>query len=79
MRSLDLGSKVTVLTNGPLTTLAKIIQSEKASSMIQVCFSYLILFFFFWAISQVQSSTIKFMLSCFRGGSRINPHNKIKR
>lgn len=35
MRSLDLGSKVTVLTNGPLTTLAKIIQSEKASSMIQ--------------------------------------------
>lgn len=48
MRSLDLGSKVTVLTNGPLTTLAKIIQSEKASSMIQVCFSYLIMFFLFF-------------------------------
>ncbi|KAL4377025.1 hypothetical protein GQ457_02G035390 [Hibiscus cannabinus] len=33
--SLDPGSKITVLTNGPLTNLAQIILSENASSMIQ--------------------------------------------
>ena len=35
--NLDPGSKITVLTNGPLTNLAKIILSEKnAASFIQV-------------------------------------------
>ncbi|XP_017976295.1 PREDICTED: uncharacterized protein LOC18600329 isoform X1 [Theobroma cacao] len=33
--SLDPGSKITLLTNGPLTNLAEIILSENASSMIQ--------------------------------------------
>ncbi|CAK7332913.1 unnamed protein product [Dovyalis caffra] len=36
VRTLDPGSKITILTNGPLTSLAKIIQREKnASSIIQ--------------------------------------------
>jgi inosine-uridine nucleoside N-ribohydrolase len=37
VETLDPGSKVTILTNGPLTNLAKIILSEKnATSLIQV-------------------------------------------
>lgn len=38
IESLEPGSKVTVLTNGPLTNVAKIILSDKnLSSHIQVC------------------------------------------
>lgn len=38
VESLEPGSKVTVLTNGPLTNVAKIILSDKnLSSVIQVC------------------------------------------
>ncbi|XP_010546907.1 PREDICTED: uncharacterized protein LOC104818832 isoform X2 [Tarenaya hassleriana] len=39
VKSLDKGSKITVLTNGPLTTLAKIISSEKNSTSVikEVC------------------------------------------
>lgn len=36
IKSLDPGSKVTILTNGPLTTLAKIILSGKNLSCIKV-------------------------------------------
>ena len=37
LKSLDSNSKITVLTNGPLTNLAKLITSnKKASSLIQV-------------------------------------------
>lgn len=36
-KSLDLGSKITILTNGPLTSLAKIISwRQNTSSLIQV-------------------------------------------
>lgn len=44
MKSLDSGSKITILTNGPLTNLAKIVLSEKnLSSIIQVSgFTYLL-------------------------------------
>ncbi|KAI3703627.1 hypothetical protein L1987_73819 [Smallanthus sonchifolius] len=39
VKSLDLGSKITILTNGPLTTLAKIILADaNASSIIQDVF-----------------------------------------
>lgn len=38
VKSLNLGSKVTVLTNGPLTNVAKIILSDKNLSFpIEVC------------------------------------------
>lgn len=40
--SIDPGSKITYLTNGPLTNLAQIISSESAGSVIQV--SYLLFF-----------------------------------
>ena len=37
VESIDLGSKITILTNGPLTTLAKIILVDtNSSSIIQV-------------------------------------------
>lgn len=37
MKTLDPGSKITILTNGPLTNLAKIIRSEEnTTSFIQV-------------------------------------------
>ena len=36
VESLDPRSKITLLTNGPLTNLAQIIQSQNASSLIQV-------------------------------------------
>ncbi|KAK0599253.1 hypothetical protein LWI29_003626 [Acer saccharum] len=35
VESLDPGSKITILTNGPLTNLAKIIHSENSTSVIQ--------------------------------------------
>lgn len=36
VQSLDPGTKITVLTNGPLTNLAQIIRSKAISSRIQV-------------------------------------------
>ena len=45
LKTLDPGSKITILTNGPLTSLAKIITETKTASLIQVLGFYLFLLF----------------------------------
>lgn len=45
LKTLDRASKITILTSGPLTNLAKIMLSSKnASSIIQVCSLFILLF-----------------------------------
>jgi len=38
LQTMEPGSKITVLTNGPLTTLAKVVSQKNISSRIQVTY-----------------------------------------
>lgn len=74
LKTLDRGSKITILTSGPLTNLAKIMLSSKnASSIIQVYSLFILLFSLNIIINKrscnrtirlLHSNTLCFKISC---------------